>query len=136
MPELDHANHEGIGFALVGNELRGTVTGAGPLTINAQTGTTYTLALTDANGDALLTLNNANPVAVTIPAEATVAFPVGSVVSLLQTGAGLVTVTAAAGVTLNGASAGSKDLAGQWASAALVKLGSDAWAISGGVAGA
>lgn len=68
------------------------------LGINTQTGTTYTLALTD-NGT-LTTLSNGSSIAVTIPANATVNFPVGAQVNMVQLGAGQVTVSGAVGVTV------------------------------------
>ena len=45
-------------------------------TINAQTGTTYTLVLTDAGK--IVTLSNASAITLTVPTNASVAFPVGT----------------------------------------------------------
>lgn len=76
------------------------------LTTISQTVTAaVTLALTDqskivAVNQTSLTTN----VVVTIPANATVAFPVGAVVEVLSIGAGGSKITPAAGVTLNGSS--------------------------------
>lgn len=98
------------------------------LTLNAQTGTTYTLALTD-NGR-LVTLNNAAAITVTVPLNATVAFPTGAIVNLQQIGAGQVTVAGAAGVTLNGT--GTKTRA-QWSAASLVKTATDTWTLIGDI---
>ena len=56
------------------------------ITLNAQTGTTYTLALTD-NGR-LVTLSNASAITVTVPTNASVAFSTGAIVNLQQIGAG------------------------------------------------
>jgi len=97
------------------------------LAINAQTGTAYTLALTDQGG--LVTLSNAAAIALTIPLNATVAFPVGTEILLTQLGAGQVTVAAASGATVNGRS-GLKT-AGQYATVSLVKIATDAWLIAG-----
>ena len=102
------------------------------VSINAQTGTTYTLVLADAGK--LVTLNNASPVALTVPTNASVAFPVGTVIALAQLGAGLVSVAGASGVTINGVTPGDDDLAGQWATASLTKLATDTWLLSGGIA--
>jgi hypothetical protein len=49
-----------------------------------------------------VTLANASPVAVTLPDEATVAWPTGTQLRLLNQGAGTVTVAGAVGVTING----------------------------------
>jgi len=91
--------------------------------------TAYTLALADAGR--IVEATAADPVTVTIPAEASVAFPVGSIIQLVQAGAGALTVEAAAGVLLNGVDGGAATLDAQWAGAALYKRGADAWAIQG-----
>jgi len=104
------------------------------LTINVQTGTTYAPTLLDGNGRTLVTLDNADPVTVTIPANATVAYPGGTVLAFAQVGVGLVTVVGAAGVTINGATPGDVDSAGQYASFALVQVAPDVWLASGGLA--
>lgn len=70
-----------------------------PQNANAQTGTTYTLALTDAGKR--VTLSNASAITLTVDTNANVAFPVGTIIDLLQIGAGQVTVAAAGGVTIN-----------------------------------
>lgn len=99
------------------------------LTLNAQTGTTYTLALTD-NGR-LVTLSNASAITLTVPTNASVAFATGAVINLQQIGAGQVTVAAAAGVTINGT--GTKTRA-QWSAASLVKTATDTWTLIGDIA--
>lgn len=96
------------------------------LSTNAQTGTSYTLVLADAGK--LVELNNAAAITLTIPTNASVAFPVGTQVNILQTGAGQVTVSGA-GVTING-TPGLK-LRTQWASATLVKRATDTWVVMG-----
>ena len=97
------------------------------LTQNAQTGTTYTLVLTDK--DKLVELSNASAITLTVPTNASVAFPVGAEVNLLQTGAGQVTVAGAGGVTVN-ATPGLK-LRAQWSGATLVKRATDTWVLLG-----
>lgn len=69
--------------------------------INAQTGTSYTLVLADAG--ALVTLTNAGAITLTVPANASVAYEVGTKVYLAAGGAGTVTVTPDGGVTINDA---------------------------------
>jgi hypothetical protein len=99
------------------------------LTLNAQTGTTYTLALTD-NGR-LVTLDNASAITVTVPLNSSVAFATGAIVNLQQIGAGQVTVAGASGVTINGT--GTKTRA-QWSAASLVKTATDTWTLIGDIA--
>lgn len=101
------------------------------MTLNAQTGTTYTLALTDAHK--LVTLNNASGITVTIPTNASVAFEIGDQINLLQLGLGQVTVSPAVGVTMN--SSGSKTkLFGQYAIGTLVKVATNGWVFLGNIA--
>ena len=129
---------EGVtaGTGLSGGGTSGTVTvsfdyGVGNQAIeNAQTGTTYTLALTDAGK--MVTLTNASAITLTIPTNATIAFPINTRIDLLQYGAGQVTV-AGAGVTIN--SSGSKlKLTGQYSGASLWKKATDTWVLIGDIA--
>lgn len=107
--------------------------GTGVYTLNAQTGTTYTLVLADGNPSNLVTLNNASAVTLTIPTNASVAFPVGSVVNLVQLGAGQVTVSPSGGVTLR--SNGTKyKIGGQYGTVTLVKINTDEWLMFGNTA--
>ena len=99
-------------------------------TQNQQTGTTYTLVLSDLGK--LVELNNAAAITLTIPTNASVAFAIGDRIDLLQTGAGQVTVSAAGGVTLNSEGAKNK-LAGQWAAATLIKRAADTWVLIGNI---
>ena len=97
---------------------------------NAQTGTTYTLALTDVAK--VVSLTNAASITLTIPTNATVAFPTGTQILLYQGGAGQVTV-GGAGVTIR--SQGTKlKLFGQYAVAGLLKVGTDEWVLFGNTA--
>ena len=98
------------------------------ITLNAQTGTTYTLVLTD-NGR-LVTLSNAAALTVTVPLNSSVAFATGAIVNLQQIGAGQVTVAGASGVTLNGT--GTKTRA-QWSAASLIKTATDTWTLIGDI---
>jgi hypothetical protein len=101
------------------------------MTLNAQTGTSYTLVLTDAHK--MVTLSNSSPITLTIPTEASVAFENGDQVNLLQLGSGQVTVSGGVSVTVR--SQGSKlKLNGQYAGATLMKIGTDEWVIIGNTA--
>ena len=98
------------------------------LTLNAQTGTTYTLVLADAHK--LVTLSNASGITLTVPPNSSVAFDTGDQVNLLQLGTGQVTVANGSGVNVR--SEGSKlKLSGQYALATLVKIGTDEWVLVG-----
>lgn len=112
--------------------LRSALGGDSTVSINAQTGTSYTLVLADAGR--LVTLTNGAAITLTVPTNASVAYPVGTVIALAQLGAGLVSVAGASGVTINGATPGAEDLSGQWATATLTKLATNTWLLSGGLA--
>lgn len=71
----------------------------GILGINSQTGTSYTLVLTDVNK--IVRCSNASAITLNIPLNSSVAFEVGSVIYIEQTGAGTVTVTPLSTVTIN-----------------------------------
>lgn len=91
------------------------------MTQNAQTGTTYTFVAADFTK--LVTLSNASPVAVTLPLEATVPWPTGTQLRLLNQGAGTVTVAGAVGVTINGTPL----TLAQYKGANLIKTGTNTW---------
>ena len=101
------------------------------LTLNAQTGTSYTFVLADAQK--LVTLSNAASITATVPPNASVAFTVGDQINLLQLDAGQVTVAAGAGVTVSSADA-LLALSAQYAVGTLVKTGTDAWVLVGNLA--
>lgn len=84
-----------------------------------------TITMDDIGGSLLMNVTTANTA--TIPTNATVAVPIGGFLNVVQIGAGVTTVTAATGVTLNGVSAGSATMANQYDSFALQKIGTDAW---------
>jgi len=85
----------------------------------------FTLALTDI-GKTILVNNSSSTYttfAANIPTNASVVFPVGSVVTLITIGKGPTTLTPAGGVTLTGPTA----LPGNVSSVRLIKTGTDAW---------
>jgi len=94
---------------------------------NAQTGTTYTLVLTDVAK--VVSLTNAASITLTIPTNATVAFPTGTQILLYQGGAGQVTVSGA-GVTIRAQGSKTK-INGQYAIAGLLKVDTNEWVFFG-----
>ena len=98
------------------------------IAINAQTGTTYTTVLTD--DGKLITADNAASIALTIPPNSSVAYGIGTQLNIMQLGAGTVTITAGAGVTLR--SDGSKlKTNAQYAVATCCKIATDTWVVVG-----
>jgi hypothetical protein len=118
------------------NIIGGTVSPSTPLTIDAKTGTTYTFVLTDANNE-LITASNASAQTYSIPTNASVAFPIGAQINIIQIGAGQVTINAVTSGTTsvlsNGATAASPKLRVQYSSATLVKVATDAWYVIGDI---
>jgi hypothetical protein len=98
---------------------------------NAQTGATYTLALTDSAK--LVTLSNAAAITLTVPAETTTVFPIGSRIDLVQLGAGQVTISGSSGVTINSRDSNTS-LNDQFSAATLIYQGSDVWLLIGDLA--
>lgn len=90
----------------------------------AQSGTSYTLAIADAGR--VVGFTNSSAKTVTIPTNASVAFATGSNIVIRNDGAGVLTLTAAGGVDLNGVTAGSITLA-TGEEAFLWKTGTNAW---------
>lgn len=101
------------------------------LPFNNQSGTTYTPVATDAGK--VVTLTNGSAITVTVPTNASVAFPVGTQITFAQTGAGQVTFAGAVGVTLNSAD-GALKLRTQYSSGTLIKTATNAWLLIGDIA--
>jgi len=107
--------------------------GGSAVTINPQTGTSYTLVLSDAQN--MITMNNASPNTLTIPLNASVAFPTGTTVAIQQIGAGMTTIAATGGVTLNYLSTLTLAIVGQYGVAQLIKTDIDTWTLFGAIGG-
>ena len=97
---------------------------------NAQS-VSYTLALADA-GD-VVEMGSASAITLTVPADATVNFAVGTKIDVLRTGAGEVSIAGATSpnaVTVN--SEGSKlRINAQWQAATLIKRAANTWVLVG-----
>ena len=90
----------------------------------------YTLVLGDKD-KFLLASNGATAGTVTIPTNAVVEFPVGTVVTVVQTGAGQLTLSSSATIRSEG---NKLKLKGQYASAQLIKIATDEWVAIGNLA--
>lgn len=105
------------------------------LTLNAQTGTTYTFVLTD-NGR-LVTASNSSAQTYSIPTDASVSFPVGSQVNVLQIGTGQVTISAVTPgtttVVSSGATPAGPKLRTRYSSATCIKTAADNWVVVGDI---
>jgi hypothetical protein len=99
------------------------------LTLNAQTGTTYSLVVADATYK-LVTLSNAAAITVTVPPSV---FTTGDTINLQQIGAGQVTFAAGSGVTITstGATSAAPKLRAQFSAATVVCTAADTFTIVG-----
>ena len=106
------------------------------LALNAQTGTTYTFALSD-NGK-LVTASNAGAQTYEIPTNGTTAFPTGTQINIIGIGAGVVTIQAASSgtttVASTGATASAPTLRAQYSAPRFIKVGTDLWYVMGDIA--
>ena len=95
----------------------------------------YTAVIGDAY-QTLVPMNKATAIAFKIPTNASVAFPIGTVITVLNKGAGLCTISAVTSGTTTvlsaGAVAASPTLA-QYKSCALIKLSTDLWYVVGAI---
>jgi hypothetical protein len=113
----------------------GSTAGGTPLAkernpLNAQTGTTYTLAATDK--DAVVTASNASAITVTINNSV---FAAGDRITVVQIGAGQVTFAAGSGVTIvsTGATAAAPALRAQYSAATVIAQSASSFIIVGDV---
>lgn len=100
------------------------------LTLNAQTGTTYTLVAADSGK--LVTLANGSPITLTLPPSV---FAVGEQINIAQTGLGQVTFAQGAGVTINAAAAAptAPKIAKQYGAATAICTASNTFLVIGGL---
>ena len=104
-------------------------------TVGAANTADYTAVLAD-QYQALEIMNKATAIAFNIPTNASVAFPIGTVITVLNIGAGTCTIKAVTSGTTTvlsaGATAAQPTLA-QYKSAACIKTGTDNWYIVGAI---
>jgi hypothetical protein len=119
------------------NLVGGTTSASAALAFNAQTGTTYTFVLADADNK-LVTASNASAQTYSIPTNATTAFPIGTQINLIQIGAGQVTVQAATSgtttVVSTGATAAAPKCRAQYSAITCIKRDTDSWYVVGDIA--
>ena len=106
------------------------------LTLNAQTAT-YTVVITD-NRNKLVTMDVATANDFLIPTNASVAFPIGSVINVIQIGAGKTTIEAVTPgtttISSTGATATAPELRAQFSAASCIKVATDTWYVIGDIA--
>jgi hypothetical protein len=96
----------------------------------------YTLVSTD-QYQTIVPMNKATAIALRIPTNASVAFPIGTAITILNKGAGTCTISAVTSGTTTvlsaGATAASPTL-GQYKTAVCVKTATDTWYVTGAIA--
>lgn len=97
-------------------------------TYNNQTGTTYTFVITD--NQKVVTATNASAQTYTVPPNASVAFPIGTRIDVIQLGDGKVTIAQGSGVTIN-SYLGYKSIAGKYVGVTLLKTDTNTWVLVG-----
>ncbi|MFA5557488.1 MAG: hypothetical protein WDA29_10360 [Flavobacteriaceae bacterium] len=100
------------------------------LDINTQTSATYTLVLADAHR--LVIRSNSSANTVTVPTNTSVAFPVGTQITVVQTGTGTTSIAAAGGVTINSADDATA-LRVRYSACSLVKIDTNIWLLIGDI---
>jgi len=113
-----------------------TVNGLITFTVGSDQTADYTTVLTD-QYQVLVPMNKATAIAFKIPTNASVAFPVGTAITILNKGAGTCTISATTSGTTTVLSAGtvaaSPTLA-QYKTAVCIKTATDVWYVVGGIA--
>jgi hypothetical protein len=104
-------------------------------TIGAAQTADYTAVIADTY-QVLELMNKATAIAYKIPTNASVAFPIGTVLTVLNIGVGTCTISAVTSGTTTILSAGAVAAAptlAQYKSAACIKTGTDAWYVVGAI---
>ena len=105
-------------------------------TLNSNSTTSYTLTSTD-QYQVLVIMTNAAAKDVLIPTDATYAFPNGTAITVLNTGAGDATIKAVTSGTTTVTSAGATSAqpkVGQYKGATAIKTATNAWTVIGAIA--
>ena len=104
-------------------------------TVNADATTDYTAVLADAY-QVLVPMNKATAVAFKIPTNASVAFPVGTAITILNKGAGTCTISAVTSGTttvISGGAVSASPTLAQNKMAACIKVATDTWYVVGAI---
>lgn len=105
-------------------------------TVGAAKTADYTAVLAD-QYQVLVTMDKATAVAFQIPTNASVAFPVGTAITILNIGVGDCTISAVTSGTTTVLSAGAvpaDPVLSQYKTAVCIKTATDAWYVVGGIA--
>jgi hypothetical protein len=113
-----------------------TVNGLVSFTVGSDQTSDYTTVLND-QYQVLVPMNKATAIAFKIPTNASVAFPIGTAITILNKGAGSCTISAVTSGTTTvlsaGATAAQPTLA-QYKTAVCIKTATDTWYVAGAIA--
>lgn len=104
-------------------------------TVGAANTNDYTATISDAY-QVLELMNKSTAIAFNIPTNASVAFPIGTVITVLNIGTGTCTIKAVTSGTTTVLSAGAvaaQPTVGRYKSAACIKTGTDTWYVVGAI---
>ena len=96
----------------------------------------YTAVIAD-QYQVLEIMNKATAIAFQIPTNASVAFPIGTAITILNIGVGVCTISAVTSGTttiLSGGAVAAAPTLAQYKSAVCIKTGTDTWYVVGGIA--
>jgi hypothetical protein len=105
-------------------------------TINTQAGTTYTVVAAD-QYQVLVQATNASAKTFSIPTDATLDYQIGTAITFINSGAGLMTINAVTPATTTITSAGAvaaSPTVAQHKAATAIKLAANAWTVVGAIA--
>lgn len=103
------------------------VSGGSTPIINPQTGTSYTAEVADGNN--IVTMNNAAANTFIVPLSYSYYFLLGTVFTIMQIGAGQTTLAGAVGVTINTPS--SLTTRAQWSTVSMIQIATNVWVAGG-----
>ena len=106
-----------------------SLTKVADVTISTKTSTPYVIALGDKNS--LIEMNLAGANVVNVPTNASTPFPIGTVINIVQYGAGKTQVVASTPGTTSVRATPGNFLRDRYATAALIKRGTDEWYLIG-----
>jgi hypothetical protein len=124
------------GFPTVTGQVLTSTTMNGLTQFDVVTQTNDYTATTNDNYQEIFLMNKATAIAFKIPTNATTAFPIGTVLTVLSIGVGVTTISAVTPGTTTVLSAGAvaaSPTLSQYKSAACIKTGTDTWYVVGAV---